>query len=302
MKKVVHRHIRPFQNRSRTVPSPSPNILLQQVNDWITNDRDLYLGFGGMGDALLTLAACWNNPKAKCIFFANVSSIPFIESIFKLFYIPCLIRPNIMGTIQANQVHDKMIQTGRLKTSAHLADGLNYEDWRNEEKYRNRIVKNVPWVDKIGKISSSRKIITIAPHGSQHEEGRQRYLSPDEFSKICNKYVNKGFDVYGIGSDDQRKQFPLKENCFWATNQALHNYAGNKKNIDLAFMLRIINASSEVISVDTWLKTYSLLIGIPGRREPPAFATSRLRGQRHWRFHWRPSVPFRLAIACLRRS
>lgn len=28
-------------------------------------------------------------------------------------------------------------------------------------------------------------------------------------------------------------------------------------------MLRIVNSANKVISVDTWLKTYSLLVGIP---------------------------------------
>lgn len=261
MLRVTQRNVRPFQTRPH--PSPPVDVLIHQLNNWISSG-DLYLGFGGMGDALLTLASCWNNPNSKFIFFANVGSIPLIEAFVKLINIPYFIRPNIMGTPTANLVHNMMKDTGRFKTSGHLADNLDCEDWRNDQKYKNRIVNRTPWIGRIGKIKSENKIIAIAPHGSQRIESRQRYLSSEELGTIVNKYLDRDYNVYCFGSEEQKSHFSLnRPNSYWVTDSMFYDHTNRKTRCDIKYMLQIINSAEEVISVDTWMKTYSLLVGLP---------------------------------------
>lgn len=224
---------------------------------------DFYLGFGGTGDALLVLAVAYNNPNAQIIFFGNGSSIPFIKDFFRSFKILATVTSNIMGQPYANIILDRIKRFATFKQSAHLAEGLYYEDWRNEEKYIPRIVNHVPeWRTRLGLLDKN--LIVISPCGSHRDIGRQRYLHREEYKALVSKYLSQGYEVYGVGSDrDFREYFFQEKGVWWATNRILRNWEGKSINHNLDDMLRIINSAKEVISMDTWLKTYSLIAGIP---------------------------------------
>lgn len=234
------------------------NDLFQIIVNWTnSNDFDYYLGFGGTGDALVLLASCWNNPKAKVIFFANNESKTLTEKFFQLFSLQYYLHPNIMGQPIASKIYQYLKKHPKFKVSGHLADELNYGDWRNEAKYIPRIIKSVPWIDKLGKVASNATI--IAPSGSIKEVSRQRYLQNGELTKLITKFNN----VYLTGSDNDYNYYKLSiGNHLWLTTD---NMKGKNtiENIDLRKMLQIINGCKQVYSMDSFLKTYSLLVGLP---------------------------------------
>ena len=60
--------------------------LISNIEFIINKNRPIYLGFGGMGDFVLTLAAYdTRRTDSHIIFFANESSLEFIKSTNKIF-------------------------------------------------------------------------------------------------------------------------------------------------------------------------------------------------------------------------
>jgi hypothetical protein len=259
VKKVV------VQKLKRELPKiPSFSTPIPQLRAFAASTAyDYYLGFGGLGDALLLLATCWDNPKAKVIFFANQQS--FVRDFFALFNIPAFLHDNLMGTPLANQVYNFITKLPTFKESAHLADGLDYGDWINESKYVARIRSHANWTNKIGKRSSAKPILILAPSGSSRDVERQRYISVEEYRAIVNKYLNQNYKVYATGSLGDLHFFGLidHKDFHWLNSETLYHGNGHKESINLKGMLQIINSANLVISADTWLKTYSLICDIP---------------------------------------
>jgi hypothetical protein len=210
----------------------------------------------------LVLAACWNDPKSRVIFFANSTSLTFISEIFNLFNIGLYIFDNIMGQSIAGTVFDLVTRHKNFKTSGHLADGLFHGDWLNENKYISRIINYVPWIDKLGK--TSQNPIIVCPSGSSKDHNRQRYITSEECRKLVNKYLYKNETVYiNISLADFRQYWYPNLNCYSLSSNVIRDWQGKEEKINLKKMLQIINSAKEVISVDTWLKSYSLLNHIP---------------------------------------
>lgn len=256
-----------IQNAKREhpkVPSFSSPALLNQIRSFTNySDKHYYLGFGGLGDALLLIAICWNDPKAKVVFFAN--QISFIRSFFELFGISVYLHDNIMGTRMAAYIYDFMKTLPDFKQSAHLADGLNYDDWNNENKYIPRIKESTGWIQHLGKEKSNNPVVIIAPSGSHKDLKRQRFLHAHEHQQLVNLNLDKGYKVYVTGSMSDLHHYKLidRDNFRWLCSDKIYDGKGNVENSDLKRMLRIINSAEYVISMDTYLKTYSLLCGIP---------------------------------------
>lgn len=256
-----------IQNAKREQPKvpvfSSPHLLNQIKLFTQYPDKNYYLGFGGLGDAILLMAVCWNDPKAKVVFFAN--HIPFIRSFFEIFGLSVYLHDNIMGTKMASHIYDLMRAMPTFQSSAHLADGLDFNDWANERKYAARIKGSTPWIGYLGQEQFDKPIAIIAPSGSSKEVNRQRYLHHHEYQQLVDIYLNKGFRVYATGSMADLHHFKLinKENFYWLNADRIYSGNGNIENINLTKMLRIINSATQVVSMDTWLKTYTLLCGIP---------------------------------------
>lgn len=242
----------------------SPSSLERTVSNWLSSNNDHYLGFGGIGDSVLLLAATWNNSNARVVFFANSGSSEFIKSLFKVFNNDLLILPNIMGSSLANKIHNMFLANRKFKTSAHLADGLYHEDWRNQEKYLQRIINSTPWLDVLGKKVHDKKSVVICPTGSSRDMARQRFITRQEYTRLVKKYLNKNWVVFVTGAERDMSFYPLvDENCYWLSKNGVLEFNGKKTGITIRDMLQIINGADEIISVDTWLKTYTLLVGLP---------------------------------------
>jgi hypothetical protein len=255
------------QNTRREIRKISPayfsTTLLQQLQRFTMSPKsNYYLGFGGVGDALLLLSSCWDDPNAKVIFFANYQ--PFVKAFFDLFQIPTFLHDNIMGSFMANRVYDFVKKLPNFTQSAHLADNLDYDDWKNEDKYTNRINKFVPWIKHFDKKQFDKPVVIIAPSASYKDHKRQRHLKVEEYQRLINLYLND-YEVFATGSISDLHHFGMipRPNFHWLNSDNIYHGNGNEENINLRDMLKIINSAELVISMDTWLKTYSLLCGIP---------------------------------------
>lgn len=246
------------------LPKRTQPQLIQQVSSFmLSNDHNYYLGFGGVGDALLLLATCWNDPKARVVFFANNKD--FTRLFFELFNVPVFLHDNIMGQRLANNVCDFMKSHPNFKESAHLADRLDYGDWINEQKYIPRIKSYVPWVEELGKTTYNEPVLILAPSGSHREVNRQRYMNVNEYKTIVNKYLDLGYRVFATGSMSDYHMFGLisRDKFHWLTANKVYYHNEHGIDINLRQMLQIVNCASKVISMDTYLKTYTLLCNIP---------------------------------------
>jgi hypothetical protein len=112
-------------------------VLLEKVKLFIGNRGKVYLTFGGVGDLILLLAECYKDPSAKVIFFANGGSDQFGKNFLETFGLNYFIHPNIMGGRIANEIVDYIKGLNRLSLSAHLADNLDFDDYRRDpNKYK----------------------------------------------------------------------------------------------------------------------------------------------------------------------
>ena len=151
--------------------------------------RPIYLGFGGMGDFVLTLAA-YDTKKtdSHIIFFANDSSLEFIKNINKLFGASLSIFSNIYGSQLARDVYKIISSSGFLMPSNHLPDheSICYSDWQNVEKYKKTMVFNANWGLKYGKNKSlpDSGVIGLTPSGSWKSQKYKRFLAKEEFNTI----------------------------------------------------------------------------------------------------------------------
>jgi hypothetical protein len=257
-------HLQNAQRERPKVPVFSSPTLISQIKSFTQYpDKHYYLGFGGLGDAILLMAVCWDNPKAKVVFFAN--HIPFIRTFFELLGISLYIHENIMGTKMAAHIFDYMKALPTFKQSAHLADGLDFNDWANESKYISRIKGKVNWIGHLGKQPSDKPVVIIAPSGSHKATNRQRYLHNGEYEWLVHRYLDKGYKVYVAGSMNDLHHFKLidRPNFYWLNSDRIYDGKGIGKQSNLLNMLRIVNSAEHVVSMDTWLKTYTLICGIP---------------------------------------
>lgn len=242
--------------------------LLEKIKQFAGSSGNMYLTFGGTGDLVLLLGECYADPAAKVVYFSNQSSIDLAHEFIKFFNLKAFIHPNIMGTKTANHVTDMLTRTGRLKTSAHLARNLDYNDWKiNPDYYESRLPKNTNWIDIIGKnnIFESKKLMIISPTGSVRSDSKQRFLTTAEYLTIVNLYLQKDWFVYTTGSETDINLYPAinHQNHAWITSTKIYKNGSLVSTHPFIHFLKTINSASELISVDTWLKTYTLLAGIP---------------------------------------
>jgi hypothetical protein len=247
----------------RIQEAKSANTYDMAVN-FAGSNGNIYITFGGVGDLILLLAESYMDFNAKIIFMANSSSRAFGEEFLKYFKKNYIILPNMMGTGTANQIVNSLQKLNRLKTSAHIADGLDYEDWkRNTEKYKERLTLKTRWLQDIGTIKTLKKHVVICPSGSNRLEQKQRYLLPDEYLAIVHKYLKNDYIVYSTGSDKDVSSYPVinNPNHFWLMSNKTIEYKKSSRSHPFEMFLKFINSAEEIISMDTWLKTYSLLAG-----------------------------------------
>ena len=263
-KTINSKNTRP--NKINLVESARSKNAHETALNFAGNEGNIYVVFGGVGDLVLVLAECYKDASAKLIFFANMNSRDFGEQILKFFKTNYIILPNLMGTAAAPQIVQQFRDTGRLKNSAHLADNLDFNDWgRDTYKYKKRITLFADWKRDIGIAPNIKKVMIICPSGSFKDPSRQRYLLHDEYLALVHTNIRNGYMVYTTGSDKDFSYYPFINNTnhAWLLSNKIIDFKKNVTNHSIEKFLKIINSAEEVISMDTWLKTYSCLINTP---------------------------------------
>jgi hypothetical protein len=275
-----HSIVPQFNNKINSITSLNKNLsdnkqqsiktknMFEKLKHFVGTTGNIYLTFGGVGDLVLLLGSCYDDPSAKVVFFSNGNAAGFGSEFLKYFNLKSFIHSNVMGTNIAIQSWQMILQTGRLAPSQHLAKNLDYGDWKTNKKYyENKIKASTDWIERIGKAPylENEKVLILAPSGSVKADSKRRYLTTEEFKFLVDLYLSKGYTIYSVGSEQDFNYYPKINNDkhVWLTsNKTLLN---NGKKIIHSFetFLSIINSAKEVISVDTWLKTYTLLAGIP---------------------------------------
>jgi len=253
---------------------PSMIINLRQehaaVINFLNQHNEVYIGVGGIGDALLTIAGCFNKPDCHVIHSCNGGVEDVIKNLFELFDIKVLAIPNLNGSMEGLQIFQQIWRHPNFKGSFHVPERLNYFDWKvNTDKYLTKVINRIPLVDMFGKLENPRKtkgIVGIAPRGSDNQNmGRQRFLTQVEYNSLVSKWINSGYTVFSFGSEaDLNHYAPFPDNnAVWFASNLAMSYPLPSYPISLKHMLKALNSCELVISVDSWVKTYTGLANIP---------------------------------------
>jgi hypothetical protein len=233
--------------------------LSKAIDKFFDNDSKSYMVLGGIGDLLLVLACAYDQPNAKILFLANNPASQFLKQLLEFFKMNYMIYPNLMGSQWCTIIYEKFISIPSFKTSAHLADGCNYADWHNVEKYKQRMRFDVNWNEIIGyNRLFKEKHVLVCPSGSWKGENRKRFLSLEEYKTLVSKLLEKNYKVITTSDEQDLKTYGLfpNPNCVWLTNNSIFSYNGSRTRISFESFLKIINSVDECVSMDTYLKTF----------------------------------------------
>lgn len=255
---------------------PSMLINMRQehasILNYLNQHSHIYVGVGGIGDSLLTLAGCHSDENAHVVYACNGGVDEVVKELFHMFNIPCLIIRNLNGTMEGLQIYQQITRHNHFKSSFHIPERLNYFEWKsNTPKYLKRIVNRMPLIDILGKIDNPRHtkgVLGIAPRGSDNNNmGRQRFLTHKEYTTIVSKWISAGYTVLSFGSETDYSHYgPFPDNnAIWFSSKFARSYPLPSYPINLKHMLRALNCCDLIISVDSWVKTYAGLAGIPAK-------------------------------------
>lgn len=238
------------------------------VFNYLNNHSHIYAGCGGIGDALLTLALAFNDPMAGVIFGASGHAKDFIIQMFKTCNVDALVTNNFNGG--GMSVWNAILDSPNFKSAGHIPRGLNYSDWCvNAQNYVNQLVTRIPLIERFGKMLNLRNtkgVVGFCPRGSDHHSTwKQRFLSKEEYNKIITKQLanDKTVLVFGSESDLEFYGVYADNNVIFINSNFAQSYPAPRYPITMRHMLSCINGCEEIISMDTWLKTYAGLAGIP---------------------------------------
>jgi hypothetical protein len=264
---IANQRILPHRNVKDLVSEAKRRVdFFEDLTKFLLEPGNFYLTFGGAGDLILLLAEASQDPLAKIIFFANTGSRNFMSQILFAFGIPNIVFDNCMGTPNAKKAYKLISSSQRLMPSQHLNANLDYEDWKNRpDFYARKLIRETNWKERFGVIEEkTNPIVTIAPSGSFKNNSPQKYLHKHELEKIINMYRLYNYTVYLVGSftDQEFYRLALKPEVYWLSVDNLADSKGKRKPIKAQEFFKIINSSDCCCSVDTWLKTYTSLVGI----------------------------------------
>lgn len=253
---------------------PQEANMLDKVTFIINRKKSIYLGFGGMGDFMLTLAAYdQSKTDSHIIFYANGNSMNFIKTISKVFRANVTIFENIYGSQLARDIYKLIKSSGRLEISGHLpnVDNICYSHWQtNTDEYKSRLTIKTNWLEKFGINSFLPKenLIGLTPSGSWKSPTIRRFLTREEFTETYNKIIeNDKIPIIFSSKSDFKYYCISNKNLnkgYFVTDNSLFDFSKYTEiPTDPKFFLTAINNCEKIISMDTWMKTYACLIQKP---------------------------------------
>jgi hypothetical protein len=240
------------------------------LSQFLNNNESIYAGVGGIGDAVLILALAHGDSKSKIVFGANGGVRDTIRQLFETFNVECLLVNNFNGSIEGLMAWNSILDHPNCKGSAHLPKDLNYGEWGSNSKlYLDKTIKRMPLIKILGKLINPRatkKVIGLCPRGSDHHSTwKQRYLSKDEYRQLVKKLLSEEATVIVFGSAEDLDYYDVYQdnNVIFMNSDFAISYPAPRYPITIRHMLTAVHACDLIISVDTWLKTYAALAGIP---------------------------------------
>jgi hypothetical protein len=240
------------------------------LTNYLNNNTNIYAGVGGIGDALMILATSLTDPHSKIVFGANGGVKDTVKQLFDAFNKETLMVQNFNGSPEGVAAWNSILDHHNFKSCAHIPRDLNYGDWNtNSQYYLEKSILRVPLVRIIGKLVNPRatkKVIGLAPRGSDHNSTwKQRYLTRDEYHQIVKKLLTQKATILVFGSEDDLNYYGVypDNNVIFMNSSFAVSHPAPKYPITMRHMLTAVNSCDEIISVDTWLKTYAGLAGIP---------------------------------------
>jgi hypothetical protein len=109
-------------------------------------------------------------------------------------------------------------------------------------------------------------MVGLAPCASDlRSDTELRHLTAPEYRQLVAGYLDDDCTVVTFGSEQDLDYYGLYEHPhhIWMNSDWSVGYPRERSAIDLERMLAVINGCSRIVSMDTWLKTYSALAGIP---------------------------------------
>lgn len=237
---------------------------MNKINCILQNDYNFYLSLDGIGDLLIVLAEAYKDPNAFVINCTTENKIDLTNDFFNILNV----KNHSFINLEQKQIYDEiymeMKSEKKLYSCGHLPDNLDYFDWLHKtEKYVSKITKKTDWIKRIGTKNKKELSLILAPRGGNSNHNKMRHLTPEEFEELVQSYVKK-WKVYCIGSREDREFYPRinSKNCFWInSNEKIHE-SGDIEKHSFSDFLKEIHSASRIISVDTWIKTYTLLCGM----------------------------------------
>jgi hypothetical protein len=227
---------------------------------------------GGLGDVLFALAASYANNKCRIIHAANVGLKPTIEQFIEAFDVPYEVLERPFNGKEFDELADSQF----CLSKCHLPMNLDFRSWSRQEDFQD-ITRALPLQHLFGKYRNplnSKGIVAIAPKGSNSPSfvdspkgtryTKSRELSKEEYNRLVREFAKKN-TVFIIGSPKDYDYYGIvpHSRVFWAMFDKIIDHSGKEYASNVKTMFSIINSCKKVVSVDTWLKTYSCMAEIP---------------------------------------
>ncbi len=266
LRPVFQRQAELFRHFSMEIDRLAQRLEMTQIKLYLAENDNCYVGVGGLGDALLTIAIARADPDAHIVFAANPQIQEVVGKFFSAFALPAL----IVGFPSDKVAFWQLVSKHRhCRSLGALPENL---DWDHEwvlklDEYTPRLVTRMPLKELFGTLANPRAtkgIVGLAPRSAWKGTYKRKDLSKDEYHRLVKKHIQGCYTVFTFGSPEDLAFYGMfpHDNAYWYSTDFMVSFEG-KRLIDMVSMFAAINSCAEVISVDTWLKTYSAMAGIP---------------------------------------
>jgi len=223
------------------------------------NAGPYYLGIGGLGDLILTLGTLFHDPSARLIFWAT-TGLPLVAKKMLLafgvkeYYLLPAFPADPIGRF----VWEACYRHRNLVAWPIAPYTLDYDEWASlTDEYTRRLVPEIPLIERFGTVpKDGRRVLCLVPKGSLV----QKTVYPDEFRTIVNRYFKEGWKIYAVGGLSEITSYQ-DDRCDWINTDYIKT-PDRTLSIDTKTLFRVLNSCDLVISVDTWVKTYTCMAGI----------------------------------------
>ena len=214
-----------------------------------------YAHFGGAGDALLLLAAFYDQ-KPDGIIFSHPNGVGAAKALFdafpkvsKIYFLPQHAEP-FFHIVLRYFVHELRNCLGAGTTPKD-----NYEEeWKAgldlEKKYR--INKTPRWAANFRCNENSRRV-AVAPKGSMAGMvgSKRNIILPELWPAVVAHIVERGFEPVILGVPSEAKEYPALPGCVDVRGESFPG------------QIKIIGQCAGLVGADSWAKTFSALAEIP---------------------------------------